>query len=161
MAVGLQQKRENLHNDAAADVGLNWKADFANAAILFQQPNHEQPIKWLYGPREIGKPVAEATLTVSTNAGVFTFSTPISTPGISADKSPARNLRGKDAIVKSGAASVAVTFPVEETDGSYAVFVEQSWLGNRAITGKTAKGFTIQFEKPAPADAKIDWMIVR
>ena len=147
--------------DAAADVGLNWKADFANAAILFQQPNHEQPIKWLYGPREIGKPVAEATLTVSTNAGVFTFSTPISTPGISADKSPARNLRGKDAIVKSGAASVAVTFPVEETDGSYAVFVEQSWLGNRAITGKTAKGFTIQFEKPAPADAKIDWMIVR
>ena len=147
--------------DSAADVGINWKADFANAAILFQQPNHEQPMKWLYGPRELGKPVAEATLTVSTNAGVFTFSTPISTPGISADKTPARNLRGKDVAVKAGATAVSVDFPVEETDASYAVFVEKNWIGDRAITKKDAKGFTIQFEKPAPADAKLDWMIVR
>ena len=147
--------------DAAADVGLNWKADFANAAILFQQPNHEQPIKWLYGPREVGKPAAEATLTVSTNAGVFTFSTPISTPGISADKTPARNLRGKDVAVKAGTTSVTINFPVEETDASYAVFVEKNWIGDRAITKKDATGFTIQFEKPAPADAKLDWMIVR
>ena len=147
--------------DSAADVGINWKADFANAAILFQQPNHEQPMKWLYGPRELGKPAAEATLTVSTNAGVFTFSTPISTPGISADKTPARNLRGKDVAVKAGATAVSVDFPVEEADASYAVFVEKNWIGDRAITKKEAKGFTIQFEKPAPADAKLDWMIVR
>lgn len=147
--------------DSAADVGINWKADFANAAILFQQPNHEQPMKWLYGPREVGKPAAEATLTVSTNAGVFTFSTPISTPGISADKMPARNLRGKDVAVKAGETSVVVSFPVEEADASYAVFIEKNWLGDRAITKKDAKGFTIQFEKPAPADAKLDWMIVR
>ena len=147
--------------DSAADVGINWKADFANAAILFQQPNHEQPMKWLYGPRELGRPVAEATLTVSTNAGVFTFSTPISTPGISADKTPARNLRGKDVAVQAGATSVSINFLVEESDASYAVFVEKNWIGDRAITKKDAKGFTIQFEKPAPADAKLDWMIVR
>jgi len=147
--------------DAAADVGVNWKADFANAAILFQQPNHEQPIKWLYGPREPQKPVAEATLTVGKETGVFTFSGPISTPGLSADKTPARNLRGKDVAVKAGETTVTITFPTEEADASYAVFVEQSWLGNRAITKKDAKGFTVQFEKPAPSDAKLDWMIIR
>ena len=85
----------------------------------------------------------------------------ISTPGISADKTPARNLRGKDVAVKAGTTSVTINFPVEETDASYAVFVEKNWIGDRAITKKDATGFTIQFEKPAPADAKLDWMIVR
>ena len=63
--------------------------------------------------------------------------------------------------MKAGEASLAIQFPVVEADGDYAVFVEQSWLGNRAITKKDATGFTIQFEKAAPADAKVDWMIVR
>ena len=154
--------------DAAADVGLNWKADFANAAILFQQPNHEQPIKWLYGPRVVGKPAAEATLTVGKETGDLTFkggdarfSGSVLTAGLSGDATPARNLRGKDVSVKAGETAVAVTFAHAESDASYAVFVEQSWLGNRAITKKDATGFTIQFEKPAPADAKLDWMIVR
>lgn len=141
--------------DSAADVGINWKADFANAAILFQQPNHEQPIKWLYATN------SAATLTVAKETGVFNFSNPISTPGLSADKTPSRNLRGKDVAVKAGETSVAVSFPVEEADASYAVFIEKNWLGDRAITKKDAKGFTIQFEKAAPADAKLDWMIVR
>ena len=56
---------------------------------------------------------------------------------------------------------MTVAFPVTEVDGDYAVFVEQNWIGNRAITQKDAKGFTIKFEKPAPADAKLDWLIVR
>ena len=147
--------------DAAADVGLNWKADFANAAILFQQPNHEQSIKWLYGPREPAKPIAEATLTVGKDTGVFNFSGPISTPGLSADKTPARNLRGKNVAVPDKANSMTVAFPITEADGDYAVFVEQNWIGNRAITKKDAKGFTIQFEKSAPANAQLDWMIIR
>ena len=29
--------------NSAATVGVNFKADFARAAILFQQPHHEQP----------------------------------------------------------------------------------------------------------------------
>ena len=154
--------------DAAAEVGLNWKADFANAAILFQQPNHEQPIKWLYGPREVGKSIAEATLTVGKESGDLTFkggdvrfSGSVLAAGLSGDATPARNLRGKDVSVKAGETAVTVTFARAEVDASYAVFVEQSWLGNRAITKKDATGFTIQFEKPAPAGAKLDWMIVR
>lgn len=54
-----------------------------------------------------------------------------------------------------------MTFPTPEADADYAVFIEQSWLGQRAISEKTAEGFTVNFDKPAPAEAKLDWMLVR
>ena len=54
-----------------------------------------------------------------------------------------------------------MTFPKAETDDQYGVFIEQTWLGNRAIVKKEAQGFTVEFEKPAPAGAKLDWLIVR
>ena len=47
------------------------------------------------------------------------------------------------------------------SDGNYAVFVEQTWLTNRAISNKTATGFTITFADPAPENATVDWMLVR
>lgn len=55
----------------------------------------------------------------------------------------------------------AIAFLVEEPDADYAVFVEQTCISDRAIVKKVAKGFTVQFEKPAPDGAKLDWMIVR
>jgi hypothetical protein len=63
--------------------------------------------------------------------------------------------------VKAGETTVAVAFPVEEADAEYAVFIEQSWLSSRAVLKKESKGFTVQFERPAPDGAKLDWMIVR
>ena len=92
---------------SAADVGLNCQADFANAAILFQQPHREQAIKWYYGKRAKGKPHTEATLIVSKETGDLTFkggdarfSGSIVAKGLSADKKAARNLRGKNLTVK-------------------------------------------------------------
>ena len=153
---------------SAAGVGINCQADFANAAILFQQPNREQPIKWYYGERERGKPAPEATLTVSRENGDLSFkggdarfSGSLVAKGLSSDEKPARNLRGKNVAVKAGDTTVAVAFAVEEADGDYAVFVEQNWISNRAIVKKEAKGFTVQFEKPAPDGGTLDWMIVR
>ena len=67
---------------------------------------------------------------------------------LSADATPARNLRGKNVAVKAGETTASVTFAAPEADADYAVFVEQSWIGNRAVTKKEAKGFTVQFEKP-------------
>jgi hypothetical protein len=154
--------------NTAVGVGLNFKADVADAAILLQQPNHEQPLKWHYG-REEGKPPREATLTVSRDTGVFRFEGngvkaggPVSgATGLSAEDKPARNLRGKNVAVEEKATSLRVKFPRPEEDGEYAVFIEQSWLGNRAVTEKGPEGFTITFATPAPANAKVDWMIVR
>lgn len=147
--------------------GIRFGAETANSAILFTQPNDRpQPIKWYYRP-ESNQPPREASLTVATATGEMNFNGgarfagSVGAQGLSGDEKAAHNLRGKDAAVEKGATEITITFPVDETDASYAVFVEQSWLGNRAITKKDAKGFTIQFEKPAPADAKLDWMIIR
>jgi len=149
-----------LNFEATCNTGIKFAADTGNAAILFTQPYHEQPLKWNYDISTNHAPKT-ASLTVTRDTGVFNFTGPISTPGLSADVTPARNLRGKNVAVKAGDASVTIAFPVVEADGDYAVFVEQSWLGNRAIIKKDEKGFTIQFEKPAPTDAKLDWMIIR
>ena len=153
---------------SSAGVGINCQADFADAAILFQQPHHEQPIKWHYGHEE-GKPPKEATLTVSRETGALTFqggglnaNGPIaSATGLSGSGQPARNLRGKNVPVKAGATEAQISFPNEEVDAEYAAFVEQTWLTNRAITQQTGKGFTVQFDRPAPEGAKLHWMIVR
>ena len=153
--------------DTAAEVGLNYKADFTKAAILFQQPFHEQPVKWYYGfaPNKLPK---EAVLTVSRETGDFNLAGgnlrvtgSLVATGLSADKEPARNLRGKNLPVKVGETALTVTFVTPEADGDYAVFVEQNWVASRSVIKKEATGFTVQFEKPAPTDAKLDWMIVR
>jgi hypothetical protein len=146
--------------ETAAEVGLNCSADFTRAAILFQQPFHEQPVKWLYRP-ESNQPPQEATLTVSRDAGQLTFSGSARFAGLSGEAAPARNLRGKNIPVPAGATELAVAFPVAEADGDYSVFVEQNWLGNRAVTAQTAQGFTVAFDKSAPAGAKLHWLIVR
>ena len=153
--------------ESVCNVGLNFKADTAYAAIYFAQPNqHVQPIVWQYSP-ESNQPPRLAVLTVSPETGDMDFTGgvrfggSIGAAGLSADVTPARNLRGKDVEVRTGETTVAIVFAHPEADASYAVFVEQNWLGNRAITRKAASGFTVQFEKPAPADAKLDWLIVR
>ena len=46
-------------------------------------------------------------------------------------------------------------------DGDYAVFIEQSWLSERAVSEKGPEGFTVTFAVAAPAEAKLDWMLVR
>jgi hypothetical protein len=81
--------------------------------------------------------------------------------GLSGDATQARNLRGKNIAVPGGKTSIDIRFSQEEDDGNYAVFVEQTWLTNRAISNKTATGFTITFADPAPEDATVDWMLVR
>jgi hypothetical protein len=154
--------------NAATGVGLNCKADFADAAILFQQPYREQPIKWHYDQKE-GQPAKEAVLTVSKATGELTFhgggvraGGPVAeVSGLSADKAQARNLRGKNLPVKEKAMSLRVRFAQPEADGDYAVFVESSWLTNRAVSEKGAEGFTVTFGTPAPAEARVDWLIVR
>jgi hypothetical protein len=154
--------------ESSVGVGLNCKADFAEAAILFQQPNREQPIKWHYDRKE-GQPPKEASLTVSRETGELKFQgggiraggSVAEVRGLSGDTIQARNLRGKNVAVQEKAVSLRVQFPQPEADGDYAVFLEQSWLTSRAISEKGPNGFTVTFATPAPAGARVDWMIVR
>lgn len=153
---------------ATCNTGIQFGADTANAAILFTQPAAVQPIKWHYYGAEGNPRPKVASLTVSRETGELNFTGngarfdgPITATGLSADLKPSRNLRGKNVAVPPGQTSVTIAFPVAEADGDYAVFVEQNWLGNRAIANKDARGFTVRFEKPVPEGAKVDWMIVR
>jgi hypothetical protein len=172
--------------NAAATVGLNLRADFANAAILFQQPHREQPIKWHYGhpagpaepspktgvTRAVSTPPTDprvASLTVSRATGEFQFTgggvqaggAVSGVAGLSGDAKPARNLRGKSVAVAAGEKSVRIRFGEAESDGDYAVFVEQSWITTRAVSDKTPDGFTITFATAAPEKGTLDWMLVR
>jgi hypothetical protein len=152
----------------AATVGLNFAADVAHAALFFQQPNREQAIKWNYGHAD-GAPAKQAALTVSRATGELDFAgngvrtngpvTAVS--GLSGSATPAKNLRGKGVRVTAGATSVKVAFSNPEADADYAVFIEQSWLANRAVSEKTPQGFTLTFDKAAPENATLDWMLVR
>lgn len=154
--------------EAAATTGLNFKADFADAAVHFHQPTHDAAMKWNYGATET-EPAKEAVLTVSHTSGELNFAGngvrtngPISgATGLSGDATPAKNLRGKNVAVAVDAKSVRITFPQPEADGDYAVFLEQSWLSERAVSQKGPDGFTVTFAVAAPADAKLDWMLVR
>lgn len=156
--------------DTAVGVGIKFNADTSDAAILFAQPNHEQPIKWNYQhvPDSDAKPKT-ATLTVSKETGELNFEgggvrangSVNAVQGISGDKTPAKNLRGKNVSVAATSDSMRIKFPQPELDADYAVFIEQSWLSNRAISDKTPDGFTITFEKAAPERATLDWMLVR
>lgn len=152
---------------AAAQVGLNLAADFTKAAILFQQPYHDQPMTWQYAHDPTNGP-REASLTVSRETGRLDFTGPgarfagsITATGLSADATPARNLRGKNVPVDAGASTKEIAFAQAEADADYAVFIEQTWLSSRAVTRQTADGFTVAFDPPAPEGAKLHWMIVR
>ncbi len=172
--------------DSASTVGLNFKGDFANAAILFQQKYREQPIKWHYAhptdeaeaspktgitgtvsSRPVTPQVASLTVNRETGElqfdgnGVNTGGPASGVTGLSGEATPARNLRGKNVAVQAGGKSIEVRFPVAESNADYAVFIEQSWLTNRAISNKTAEGFTVSFADAAPENATIDWMLVR
>lgn len=154
---------------STAGVGLAFEADVAHAALLFEQPRQAQPIVWLYGDRLPGQPIAEARMTVDPATGDLRFEggairapAGIAARGLSADAAtPARNLRGKNLAVDAGVTTVQVRFPVAEADADYAVFIEQSWLANLAVSAKTPEGFTVTFADAAPSGATLDWMIVR
>ncbi|OPZ86644.1 MAG: hypothetical protein BWY76_00854 [bacterium ADurb.Bin429] len=151
--------------NSASNEGIVFAGDTADAAIAFYQPNNRpQPIKWYYDGQ-----TKTASLTVSPKDGAFRFEGGgVSLPGglfnvggLSGTETKARNLRGVNVPVPEGAKEFTVTFPKAEADDAYAVFLEFTWLTNRAITNRTEKGFTVQFETPPPANASLCWMLVR
>lgn len=81
--------------------------------------------------------------------------------GLSATDTPAQNLRDFNVPVAVGETQLNITFPVAETDDKYAVIVECSWITNKAVKDKATTGFTVEFDQPAPAGAKLDWLLIR
>jgi hypothetical protein len=150
--------------ESAANVGLDCKADFADAAVLLRQPNRPQTIQWVThsGTRtSLGASPKTGDIEVK-GGGLDVGGGGIAQlGGLSATAKPAKNLRGIGIKVPAGATTFSVAFPAPEPDGAYAVFVEQSWLTARAVRERTEKGFSLAFERPAPEGATLDWLLVR
>jgi hypothetical protein len=151
--------------DTAVNNGIVFGGDTGNAALLFRQPNGKpQPIKWRYDGGS-----KEASLMVSPKDGTMRFDGNglllpggvVNVGGLSATATMAKNLRGVNVPVTAGAKELVVKFPTPEADANYAVFLEQSWLTNRAVSAQTAEGFTVQFETPPAADGRLHWMLIR
>jgi len=150
---------------SASRIGLDCKADFSEAAILFRQPNHPQAIKWNYdgGAKTASLSVSPESGDMEFEGGNFGISggSLLKTGGISATATEARNLRGIDVPVNEGARSITITFDSAEADNHYALWVEPNWLTAHAVVAKTPEGFTVRFAQPAPAGARLDWIMVR
>lgn len=151
--------------ESTANVGINFMGDTREAAIQFNQKNgHPHAIKWKYG-----NGAKEASLIVSPADGTMKFDGNgmavgggfTRMGGLSGTETQARNLRGVAVTVPPGATEIAVKFQHQEADAQFAVFVETSWITARGIVSQSPEGFTVQFEKPAPAKSTLHWIVVR
>jgi len=88
--------------------------------------------------------------------------TPVSgIAGISGEATPAANLRGIGLAVPAGDTSIDLALPNAEASDTYAVIVRLSWIASHAVTHTTAQEFTVEWDRPAPAGARLDWILVR
>jgi hypothetical protein len=131
-----------LNIGVASSVGIDFKGDTPDTAIMFRQPNGQlQPIRWR------DDVVGSSSLIVEPKTGDFKLHggqaldvggmSVTQARGLSATEKPAANLRGIDVPAPQGATEMIVKFPRPEADAAYAVSVTPSWLGNVAVTAKT------------------------
>ncbi len=153
-----------INIQAATRVGLRILGDTQDAAIHFlQRHGKPQPMAWNV------KGFPTHRLTVDPEKGGFALAGGATSVdalnvsaagGISAGALPARNLRGIGVAVRENQSELTVYFQRPEADAAYALHVQPSWF--TAVTAeKTPSGFTARFERPAPAGAKLDWILVR
>jgi len=82
-------------------------------------------------------------------------------PRMSADPASPPNTRGNNVAVETGVLYHEISLPHPEVDGRFGVRVTPSWPTTFAIVGKSPSGFTVSFGTEAPANAHLDWLLVR
>jgi hypothetical protein len=70
---------------------------------------------------------------------------------------------GVSVPVTAAAVTIAIAFAdgKNEPDTIYSVLVTPSWLTTFRVTAKAKTGFTIDFGTAAPANASVDYAVVR
>ncbi len=81
--------------------------------------------------------------------------------GVSGGAHRADDLRGVGLSVVAGRRELTVEFRTRMPDADYAVMVQPSWLTQHAVTNQSEQGFTVQFNREAPANATLSWMLIR
>jgi len=155
-----------LEFNSASRNGLVFGADTAQSAILLGQPNAAagrlHTLRWNAAATRRMEVSETGVMTVAGNAPLALAQTPVTQcAGLSATPARARNLRGLGVRPAPGARQASVIFETPEADVTFAVAVSLSWPSAAAVTSQSATGFTIDFGRPAPADATLDWTLVR
>ncbi len=70
------------------------------------------------------------------------------------------SIRGINVQVTQGETELQVIFDDINDTAEYAISVLPSWFTNVIVEEKTIDGFKIKFANPAPADARVDWLII-
>jgi hypothetical protein len=178
-SAGLVRYGSAIILEASSNRGIVFQGDTQDAAILIHQPGSatgdRQFINWMTA---VGKGFRTVRLSVDDEGGLhLPAQTPVSVSdhGVSGIKSlsapksteaakvanKGSNLRGLKLAVPKGATSLDVQFPLADADGAFAVNVRTSWITNTAVQSQSARGFNVQFDRPAPQGAFIDWLVVR
>jgi hypothetical protein len=160
--------------EAACETGIHFVGDTRDAAIHFHQPSlkHGTPQRFVWWAHYADKPGYFMVQLGVENDGGFLLSSraPLNLQGQSLTqvagiapnpKEKASNLRGRAVPVPAGAARLRVTFQKPEIDKTYTVVVRGNWIANHAVTLQDAAGFTVEFDRPAPANAALDWMLTQ
>lgn len=57
--------------------------------------------------------------------------------------------------------TITIALRLRELDTDYGVLVTPNWLTTFRVTSKTRDSFVIDFGTPAPADAALDYAVIR
>jgi hypothetical protein len=160
--------------EAACETGIHFVGDTRDAAIRFNQPTvkHGGPQRidwWVYFP---DKPGHGSVLLWLDDQGVFQLTSrwPLSLQGQSImqvtgiapnPKEKSANLRGRAVPVPAGATDVKIAFAQPEVDKTYTVVLRGNWIANLAVSKQDTTGFTVLFDRPAPENATLHWMLTQ
>ncbi len=81
--------------------------------------------------------------------------------GVTGLNSESGNLRGLALTIPEGKTTHQITFAKPESSDEYALILRPNWITNYAVQTKTPQGVTVIFDKPAPKDATLDWLLIK
>ncbi len=155
-----------LELGSAVDTGLVFAGDTARAAIRFDQPNaaegRRHVIRWNAAPNRRMEVSEAGGMILSGGASLALANEPLTrSMGLSAGTDAARSLRGVGVRLVPGARQAAIVFERPEPDAAFAIVVSLSWPAEKAVPKQSPAGFTVEFSRPAPTGATLDWTLIR
>lgn len=145
---------------ATCDYGIRFTNTVKKAVLFMEKPEHK--ITWKTAAGNVSLSASPAGSMNIEGKGISLSAQPMKgVKSISAGNSFGNNLRGINIPVDNGRKEIKITFKEKEPDAEYSLTIQPSWFTRCAVSAKNNDGFTVLFDTPAPADAKIDWQLIR
>ena len=145
---------------ATCDYGIRFSNTVKKAVLFMERPEHK--ITWQTATGNVSVSASPAGSMNIEGKGLTLSAQPVKgIKSISAGSVYGNNLRGINIPVENGGKEIKVLFKAKEPDAEYSLTVQPSWLARCAVTTKSNDSFVVSFDIPAPANAKIDWQLIR